>query len=141
MSDTAIAPYGGYFRSLGKTVFAVFDEQDPADMATITTQVDHPFEHSYKGFEKLLTEEVSDVIIEQYVDDLIAEGQWPVALEKLKPILGDKDEYQKAAMAYLKRNKGSGAAADLLALCTAPTQFPVSIRKILKKIKKIVDEV
>lgn len=56
-TDSQIAPLGHFFRALGKTVFAVFDKQDEAQLALIRAAVDHPYESQMRGFESVVLQE------------------------------------------------------------------------------------
>lgn len=53
-TDAQVAPLGKFFRDLGKTVFAVFDKQEPAASAAIKAAVHHSFESAEKGFENVV---------------------------------------------------------------------------------------
>lgn len=140
-SDSAIAGYGEYFRSLGKKVFAVFDKQEPGNLVKINAAVDHPFESNYKGFERLVLDETDDDILKAYYWNVIKNDEWPHDLSKYKHEIGEAiemDEIKKALFELLKKNKGEYAVSDILGSCESAKQMPNSIRKVLREIKGIL---
>jgi putative ATP-dependent endonuclease of OLD family len=140
-SETAVAEFGKYFKDLGKTVFAVFDKQNDEALMKIEENVEHPFESQYKGFENLLLDEIDEDIVIKYYKSLIADKEWPTHLDKHKPKTSDDNikEVKPAVYEYLKWNKGAKSASELIAMCTDYKHIPVTIRKVLRKIKKILE--
>src|SRR5690606_32857656 len=137
-SDTAIANFGEYFRSLGKIVFAVFDKQDPAQLEKIKAAVHYPFESEYTGFESQILAGTDDDLLENYYWNLMNNGEWPESLHKYQYNDDDEigiDEIKKALFNFLKKSKGDYAVSDLLGACERSTQVPLSIRKVLKSIR------
>lgn len=138
-SETAIASYGEYFRSLGKQVFAVFDKQDRDDLVLIEANIDFAYESEYKGFEKLLIDETAIEVVVRFYEALIEDEEWPRHLDKYKVAETDHEGVKKAVMEYLKHSKGSRGAAELLGSCTKSVQIPKSIREVFIDIKEKTD--
>ena len=110
-----MAGFGALFRSLGKTVFAVYDKQaNAAQQAQIIASVDHPYEAPTKGFDTLLLNETAESALRRFAARLVADGEWPLHLvaetPKAATPLGD---LKNALRNYLGWSKGSGGAADL----------------------------
>jgi putative ATP-dependent endonuclease of OLD family len=136
-SQTSLELYGDYFKSLGKTVFAVFDKQDAIALARIQNSVDFPFESPHKGFEDLIIEETDSGILIEFYQQLISEDEWPTHLDKLKvQTLDDIEGIKKAIWKYLKWSKGSRSSSELLGLCKIAKHLPITIRKALLAIRE-----
>jgi hypothetical protein len=75
--QTAIAPFAAFFRSLGKTVATIFDQQAEAARAAIVAACDAAYEQPYGGFEHLLAAEVSVPMQAWFVRFFVAAGEWP----------------------------------------------------------------
>ncbi|MBN0662132.1 ATP-dependent endonuclease, partial [Pseudomonas aeruginosa] len=76
-TDAQVAPLGKFFRDLGKTVFAVFDKQEPAASAAIKAAVHHSFESAEKGFENVVLHHTAEAALRRYALSLVAENAWP----------------------------------------------------------------
>ncbi|SJZ77930.1 ATP-dependent nuclease [Sediminibacterium ginsengisoli] len=134
-SESNIPAFGDYFRSLGKTVFAVYDKQDAENSAKCSSAVTHPFESTYKGFEKLVLEETAPEAIKAFALDLAS--SWPQHLDDVKPVEGMTDEqYKNSLFDYFKKYKGSKSCAALLISCTVD-QMPKSVKNNLQQIGAI----
>lgn len=135
-SDSAVSKYGAYFKGLKKKTFAVFDKQDEETLKEIEANVDHAYELPYKGFEKLMTEEVEIEAQKRFLLQIVEDGDWPTHLSSKKPKdTSTDDELKDALMSYLKWAKGAAGAADLLGECTLD-EMPKTLKKTLKDIKK-----
>lgn len=131
-TDSQVAPLGNFFRALGKTVFAVFDKQDEAQLALIRAAVDHPYESHMKGFESLVLQGTSEDAIRRYALGVVADGEWPQHLIRLMPSAeSDLPTLRNALSEYFAWGKGSGQAADLLACCTGWSEMPEYVVKCL----------
>jgi putative ATP-dependent endonuclease of the OLD family len=138
--ETNIAPLGGFFRSLGKTVFAVFDKQGTAELAAIKTAVDHPYESQTKGFEDLILTQTSELALRAFAAAVVASGDWPPHLAAKAPTAATLlNELQDALKAYFAWTKGSGDAGDLLASCGKAEDMPAYVRDTLEAIAKVVE--
>lgn len=131
-TDSQVAPLGNFFRSLGKTVFAVFDKQDEPQLALIRAAVDHPYESHTKGFESLVLQGTTENAIRRYALGVVADGDWPPHLISVTPMAeSDLAALTSALSAYFAWGKGSGQAADLLASCKGWQEMPEYIARCL----------
>jgi len=135
-SETQVAPLGHFFRSLGKTVFAVFDKQSATSKAEIEKEVDYPFEATEKGFENIILDETAEPALRRFVQFLIENDEWPSHLNSEKPsITTPLLELKLALEKYLGWSKGKGDAADLLMQCSK-AEMPNFITETLTSIQK-----
>jgi putative ATP-dependent endonuclease of the OLD family len=138
--DTNVAPMGEFFRSLGKTVFAVFDKQTPESLAAIVASVDHAFESSTEGFEDLVLHGTSEAALRGYAAAVVAGGDWPPHLMAKAPTAATPlAELQSILSQYFGWAKGDGNAGDLLASCPTVDDMPEYVRATLQAIKNIVE--
>jgi putative ATP-dependent endonuclease of OLD family len=138
--DTNVASIGKFFRSLGKTVFAVFDKQTPASLAAIVASVDHAFESSTKGFEDLVLRGTSETALRGYAAAVVAKGDWPPHLIAKAPTATTPlADLRSILSQYFEWAKGDGDAGDLLTSCPAVDDMPKYVRVTLKAIKDIVE--
>ncbi len=137
-TDSQIVPLGTHFASLGKTVFAVFDKQDSAAKAVIDTVPMHAYEAPEMSFEKMLLNGTAETALRRFALSVVAENRWPSHLMAKKPTdtmtLAD---LRDALSDYLKKFKGSGEAADLLAQCDV-AEMPSFIVETLEAIQLLV---
>lgn len=112
-TDSQIVPLVQYFESLGKQVFTIFDKQED-DMSDSIT---HAFESPEESFEKLLVKQMDASILLRFLKQLSDRGDW-----KIRDAVPDEDtppkELKKVFVKLLKKFKGSGEAAELIAQCT-----------------------
>ncbi|OCS48532.1 ATP-dependent nuclease [Ralstonia pickettii] len=138
-SDSQVAPLGKFFREMGKTVFAVFDKQNSAQLALIIAAVDHPFESPTQSFEELVICHTKEVALRRYAATLVADGEWPQHLMQKTPGPATTlTDLQSALYEYFAWSKGSGDAGDLVGSCTTE-EMPVYIPDTLYKIAQIVE--
>lgn len=139
-SDSQVAPLGNFFRALGRTVFAVFDKQDEAQLALIKAAVDHPYESHMKGFESLVLQGTKENAIRRYALNVVADGDWPQHLTPLTPRAdSDLAALTNALTQYFSWGKGSGQAANLLASCTGWQEMPEYVARCLHGIFRVVE--
>lgn len=139
-TDSQVAPLGNFFRALGKTVFAVFDKQEEAQLAIICAAVDYPYESPMKGFESLVLQGTNESAIRRYALRVVAEGDWPQHLIRVKPNAeSDLATLKSALSEYFAWGKGSGQAADLLACCTGWQEMPEYIGQCLYGIFRVIE--
>lgn len=129
--ETNVAAFAGFFRSLGKEVASVFDQQPPARLAEIEANSDYVFEQAYPGFEDLILAEVPLASIRAYIDALLDDGGWPGHVSE--PSDETDAAYSSAFMKLLSKNKGDGFAADLLAGLNE-VDFPPSMVDVLDRL-------
>ncbi len=138
--DANVAPLGEFFRSLGKTVFAVFDKQTPEALAAIVASVDHAFESATKGFENLVLLGTSEAALRGYAAAIVAAGDWPPHLAAKTPTAATPlAELQAILSQYFGWAKGGGDAGDLLASCPNVDDMPEYVRATIQAIKDAVE--
>lgn len=137
-TDSQIAPLGGHFRGLGKTVFAVFDQQGDAQRALITAQVHHSFESPETSFEKLVINHTAEAALRRFGLGLVARDEWPPHLASQTPTEAMSfADLKDALRSYLGWSKGAEGAADLLNACEI-AEMPEFIRTTILRIAEIV---
>lgn len=118
-TDSQIAPLGNYFRSLGKTVYAICDQQEATASAAIAAVVDEAFESPEPSFEKLILNHTDEAALRRFAKDAVDDGRWPPHLATDTPTDGMDLEALKGALGkFLKNNKGASEGAVLVGLCT-----------------------
>jgi putative ATP-dependent endonuclease of OLD family len=138
-TDSQVDPLGGFYRGLGKIVFAVFDKQSPERKAEIEDSVDYPYEAPEKGFENVILNGTAETALRRYAVSLVSNGEWPLHLVEKTPSESMKIEDLRDAIGdYLKWSKGSGDAADLLGQCNED-EMPEFIVHTLETIQSIVE--
>lgn len=138
-TETQVAAIGGFYKNLGKEVYAVFDKQSDKSLAEIITNVHHPFEAQEKGFEKVLVNGISIDILKKYANTLEDNEEWPEHIIPKPKACSTDEEYKKIMLKYLKDNKGSGSAAELLSTCSTKEEMPEYLVKTLGSITGLVE--
>jgi len=133
-SETQIADLGGLYRSLGKAVYGVCDQQSAADEAAIKAQVDELFMHSEDGFEDLVLKNTTTAALERFAD-LVT---WPQHLLAKYP--NPKDDVADALSDYFRWTKGNWGIADFLTQC-AENEIPQWLRDCCVKLRKLAQPV
>lgn len=140
-TDSQIAPLAKLFQDMGKVVFAVYDKQTDADQKALidtTIPASQRFEAMHKGFESLVLMETAGEALLRYAMTLVDDGIWPKHLEGVTPSATTTlEELREALGLYLKHNKATGAAGDLLTECGVDEMSPF-IRDSLEAITKLV---
>jgi putative ATP-dependent endonuclease of OLD family len=111
-SDSMIADLGKLYRSLGKAVFGVCDQQKPQNQQNIEAQVDKLFMHGESDFEKLVLKNTTQVAMERFIDAV----PWPPHLVAKHP--APKSNAAAALGDYFEWTKGQWGMAEFLAQCT-----------------------
>lgn len=138
--ESNVAPLGSFFKGLGKTVLAVFDSQDAAEVAAIKAAVDHPYESQVAGFEDLVVQQTSETALRAYAGSVVDAGEWPTHLAAQMPTATmPLDDVRGAMWSYFAWSKGTGDAGDLLASCATAGDMPAYVRETLEAITKVVD--
>lgn len=138
--DTNVAPLGAFFRSLGKTVFAVFDKQTPEALEAIAASVDYAYESAAKGFEDLVLNDTSEAALRAYAAEVVAAGDWPPHLMAKSPAATTSLPELRATLSqYFGWAKGDGDAGDLLASCQTVEDMPAYVSATLQAIKDVVE--
>ncbi|MBK7357292.1 AAA family ATPase [Propionivibrio sp.] len=138
-TDAQVGPLGAHYKTLGKTVFAVFDLQTPEQREAISHAVHHPFEAAEKGFENVLLKGTPEAALRRYALSLVEDGLWPNHLIAKTPKPDTLHEDLLGAMRdYFIWGKGHGAAADFLNACTRD-EMPKFIVDTLLAIQGVID--
>lgn len=117
-SETKIAGLAEYFKSLGKTVFAVFDKQSPKNLTDIVLNTDRAFEASEKGIENVVLKGIPYSKLLSYGIELVENGEWPNDPHMKMPYEGMlEEELYSSLFEFFKKHKGDGALADLVSSC------------------------
>lgn len=118
-TDTQVAPLGVYFRTLGKTTYAIFDKQEEDKSLLIKKSVDYAYESVEKGIENVILNGSKDSSLKRFALTLVESGEWPTHLMDSIPKdeMGSED-IKSSLTKYFKSNKGAGAIADFLGQCT-----------------------
>ncbi len=137
-TDSQVAPLSNYFKGLGKTVFAAFDQQQPDQLAQIQAACDHAFESPEQGFERLILNQSDAVALRRFAAELEQNGDWPPHLA-VNPPSGWADDaaMRVGLLEYFKWQKASGSIALFLESC-AEGEMPAYVRDTIAAIKAIV---
>lgn len=138
-TDAQVAPLGQFFRGLGKTVFAVFDKQEPAASKAIKDSVDHPFESTEMGFENVVLLHTAEDALRRYAFSLVSEGNWPQHLHTMIPTADSTTEHVRQCLGhFFAWAKGAGDAGDLLGSCSE-AEMPEYLKSALRRIYVVVE--
>lgn len=134
-TDSQVVPLVKYFEAMGKTVFAIYDEQTDRD---ITGSIETGFEAPEKGMEKVLANHTELSALESFIDELIERGDWPLR-ERDQPDEGmSENDYRKLCFKVLRKFKGSGESAELVSRCQI-NEMPEFIVEALESIQELVE--
>ena len=138
-TDTQIAPLAKYFRTLEKTIFAVYDKQaDESANVAIKAEVANAFESPENGFERLITKHSAETALRRHGIELVNEGRWPTNMKNPPTEAMAADDVRESMMGYFKDKKGEGAAAEFLSECTKD-EMPKFITMALADIRLVAD--
>ena len=131
-SDSQLADLSDFYRSLGKTVFAVCDKQTPAAQKRIEKQVDRLFMHDFDDFEELIMQHVSADALIAFADAIA----WPPHLVSKHP---NRHANIRAAVSdYFSWSKGDWGVADFISGCSED-QIPPWVRDVCSELKTICE--
>ena len=137
--DSQVDILGEYFTKLGKTVFAVFDKQEPARKAAIATVIPHCYESPEKGTEKMIINGTAEAVLRRFAMGLVNDGEWPSHLASRRPTVGMAlESLRDSVRAYLEWSKGEGTVADLLGQCTRD-EMPAFVTQTLAAIRQVAE--
>ncbi|MFC1543095.1 ATP-dependent endonuclease [Candidatus Neomarinimicrobiota bacterium] len=139
-TDSQIAPLGEHLKNLRKIVFTIFDKQtDQAQKQAIESAIPNVYELPEKGFENLVLNHTSESALHRYALSLVSDQTWPPHLAQQSPTEEMSiDDLRGALKEYLGWSKGSGGAADLLAMCTVE-EMPSFIVATITNIQNVVE--
>ncbi len=133
-TDTQVSPLGGYFKRLGKVVYAMFDKQTEESLTQIQGSVDIALEAQEKGFENLIINGSDSVALKRYALAVVSCGDWPSHLADIQPCEETSDNGIKDALRrFFKSYKGEGIAANFLEQCDE-SEMPDYIKNSLIQI-------
>lgn len=134
-TDSQIAPLGSYFKSLGKTVYAISDQQDPGASAAISAAVDASFELPETSFEKLMLNHTNEAALRRFGKDAVDNGRWPQHLAAEAPTDGmSLGDLKTALRKLLEHKKGSSESALLVGMCSE-AELPPFLVSTIESIK------
>lgn len=136
--QSAVASFASFFRSLGKTVATIFDQQQPVERAAIIASCDAAFEQPYAGFEHLLRAEIAPAMQTWFVRWFVAAGEWPQALRHLVPAAGAADDaYGQAFHELFMHKKGDDYLTVFFEQCQVG-HFPATMMATIAALKQMV---
>jgi putative ATP-dependent endonuclease of the OLD family len=131
-SESQIADLANFYRSLGKTTFAICDKQTDGAKASIENSVEALFMHQEKSIEDLVMKNTTKAALERFSDAL----EWPQHLALQYP--DPKVDLQSALKDYFKHSKGNWGISDFLAQCSE-NEIPLWIRDACISLKHKCD--
>lgn len=135
-SETAVADFARFFRSLGKMTATIFDHQAPAAKAVIEAACDRAFEQPYAGFENLLRAEVPADMQAWFVGWFSDQGEWPPALAGVLPPKGlAPAQYADAFAALFTHKKGADFLTVFFEQCVGVGHVPHTMLAVLAALK------
>lgn len=128
--DGQIADLGKLYSGLGKTVYAVCDQQTPASQAAIEAAVTKLFMHGESDIEKLVLNNTTQTAMERFIDALT----WPQHLATAFP--NPKANASEALSKYFAWSKGDLGLAEFIAQCTE-AETPEWIRQVCRDLRQL----
>ncbi len=129
-SDSQIADLGKLYVNLGKTVYAVCDQQEPASQAKIEASVTKLFMHGEAGIENLVLKNTTQAALERFIDAI----QWPPHLQTTFP--NPKANATAALSEYFGWSKGNLGLAEFIAQCNE-AEIPEWVRKMCSDLRDL----
>lgn len=131
-TDTQIADLATLYKSLGKRVFGLCDNQDATAEKAIAAKVEVLFMHDEHGFEDLVLKNTTEDALKRYA----AAVTWPQHLQHKHP--NPEDNIYTALGDLFKWGKANWIAADFLAQCTE-AEIPQWLRDKAAELKDLCD--
>lgn len=128
--DGQIADLGALYSSLGKSVYAVCDQQAPANQAAIEAAVTKLFMHGESDIEKLVLSNTTQAAMERFIDAL----SWPQHLKTAFP--NPKANASEALSRYFAGKKGDLGVAEFIAQCEE-SEIPDWIRQMCRDLRAL----
>ena len=129
---------GEYYKKMGKTVYAIFDQQDDDIRKKIEVAVDYPYEATEHGIEDVVLKGVNQEALLKYGLKLVEDNEWPSHLSTEAPRAGmEFEKLYKTMKAFFKHKKGDGALAELIEYCSE-SEMPKFITETIFAIEKSV---
>lgn len=130
--DGQIADLGKLYSGLGKTVYAVCDQQTPASQAAIEAAVTKLFMHGESDIEKLVLNNTTQAAMERFIDTI----SWPQHLAAAFP--NPKANASEALSKYFAWSKGDFGLAEFIAQC-AEAEIPEWIRQMCRDLRELCE--
>lgn len=125
-----IADLGKLYSGLGKTVYAVCDQQTVASQAAIEAAVTRLFMHGESDIEKLVLNNTTQAAMERFIDTI----QWPPHLTAAFP--DPKSNASDALSKYFAWSKGDLGLAEFIAQCNE-AEIPEWIRQMCRDLRAL----
>ena len=123
-----------YFDSIGIPVVIVCDQLTDADDRSGLDQIARVlFEHPYRGFERLLTDELDPSVIRRVSRTVNTWSDYPRHLAIPDPGAPDSD-WRRYLLELLKTRKGEGYVARIVSLCEHK-ELPPTLIQILASVR------
>lgn len=134
--DGQVLKFAKFFKAIGLKTYGFFDfmEREAEILQDYKDTFDFYKQIDYKGIEKLLTTEISDDILWEFLRELESENLIPRNIN-IEPDIRPKtsNEIKSLVFKILKGNKGESFAARLISNCSEE-ELPISIVDFLKYI-------
>lgn len=128
--DSQIADLGKLYVNLGKSVYAVCDQQEPASQAKIEASVTKLFMHGESDIEKLVLKNTTQAALDRFIDAI----QWPPHLQTTFP--NPKANATAALSEYFGWSKGNLGLAEFIAQCNE-AEIPDWIRQMCRDLRDL----
>jgi putative ATP-dependent endonuclease of OLD family len=134
-SDGPIPKFGKFFQALGLKTFGFYDSKNRpiAEKAKFAAVLDVNEEHTYKGFEELLSAEVPVARLRSFLQELLDSGVDATHYKIPTTLPADDAAIRKLIVSLLSSSKGAGWSARLLEQCD-PNEYPKTAVDFLQKI-------
>jgi len=128
--DGQIADLGKLYINLGKSVYAVCDQQEPASQAKIEASVTKLFMHGESDIEKLVLKTTTQAALDRFIDAI----QWPPHLVTAFP--NPKSTPVDALGKFFEWSKGNLGLAEFIAQCNE-AEIPDWIRQMCSDLRDL----
>ena len=128
--DSQIADLGKLYADLGKTVYAVCDQQTPASQTAIEAVVKKLFMHGESDIEKLVLNNTTQAAMDRFIDSI----QWPQHLAGKFP--NPKTDAANALSDFFAWKKGDLGLAEFIAQCNE-AEIPEWIRQLCRDLREL----
>ena len=128
--DGQIADLGTLYINLGKSVYAVCDQQEPVSQAKIEASVTKLFMHGESDIEKLVLKTTTQAALDRFIDAI----QWPPHLVTAFP--NPKSNPVDALGKFFEWSKGNLGLAEFIAQCNE-AEIPDWIRQMCRDLRDL----
>ncbi|MGL5825501.1 MAG: ATP-dependent nuclease [Nocardioides sp.] len=140
--DGDVPRWGPIFRALGKTPFALYDQQTTpydAEAADNLIAYEERWESPERSIEDLLVNQVPVAVLRRFLDDVVERGDFPVHQATYDATKTEAD-LPTIANKVLKARKGDawGYAAMLIEHCQNRSELPAFLVDALDRINELI---